>query len=47
MVLLPYNIWQYIASYSDDIEVRRDFDVYNQVNIPSKLTNIYTIGNEW
>jgi len=43
MVWLPYDIWKYIASFSDDIEVRRDFDVYNQVKIPRKLTKMYTI----
>lgn len=43
MKLLPYNVWQYIASFVDDIEVRRDFEVYNQIKIPSKIKNIYYV----
>lgn len=41
MKFLPYNIWQYIASFVDDIEVRRHFDVYHQITIPPKIKGVY------
>ena len=43
MYHLPYHIVQYIVSFVDDIEVRREFDVYNQITIPRKINNVYHI----
>ena len=43
MVSLPYTIWQHISSFVDDIEVRRNFGVYNQITVPRKLNKIYRI----
>ena len=34
---------QYIAYFSDDIEVRRDFEAYNPITIPRQLKNMYNI----
>ncbi len=40
---IPYHILQHIVSFVDDIEVRREFNVYNQIYIPDKIQTVRTI----
>ena len=43
MFQLPYHILQHIVSFVDDIDVRREFDVYNPISIPDKIKSVNTI----
>ena len=43
MVWLPFDLWRYIAYFTDDIEIRRDFGAYSPVAIPPQLKTMYHI----
>lgn len=43
MYNLSYDILKHIVSFVDNIDLRREFNVYNQISIPSKIKNLYCI----